>query len=279
MAENDGKQLKPAEAEIVLRRAAELTARRAEGDAPTKGYVSPELLVQVASAVGIPESDVRRALVDLRSAKPIEPESVPKKLYGTARLRMVREIEQPAPAAQADLESILRLKHGLKLRNKTEASSTWDAGDVLGTVRRAMDFSDHRALFKVRSVELRVREASETRSQAYLTADFSNQRSEYLSLGGIVGATLALPAAIAGVYNPLYFLLVPPALAAPGIGFKLAYDKACAEIRRALDAVLDSAERNPPTPEPQDPEAQASRGIQNLNPISRFTTRPRDEEQ
>ena len=262
---------------MVLRRAAELTARRREGTSEAKGYVSPELLVQVASAVGIPEANVRRALVDLRSAKAVEPDSLPKKLYGTSRLRVVREVEQSAPSAQADLESVLRLKHGLKLRSKTEASSTWDAGDVLGTVRRAMDFSDHRALFKVRSVELRVREASETRSQAYLTADFSNQRSEYLSLGGIVGATLAVPAAIAGVYNPLYFLLVPPALAAPGLGFKLAYDKACAEIRRALDFVLDSAERNPPPPE-QESEAQASRRIRGLDPVPRFTTRSRDRE-
>lgn len=278
MVDNDGKQLKPAEAEVVLRRAAELTARRKESELSAKGYVSPELLVQVASAVGIPEADVRRALVDLKSAKAVEPDSLPKKLYGTSRLRVVREIEQSAPSAQADLESILRLKHGLKLRNKTEASSTWDAGDVLGTVRRAMDFSDHRALFKVRSVELRVREASTSRSQAYLTADFSNQRSEYLSLGGIVGATLALPAAIAGVYNPLYFLLVPPALAAPGLGFKLAYDKACSEIRRALDLVLDSAERTPPAQESQEPEAQNSRRIQDLNPVPRFTPRSRDEE-
>ncbi|MGB3634659.1 MAG: hypothetical protein WA982_11510 [Rubrobacteraceae bacterium] len=278
MVDNDGKQLKPAEAEVVLRRAAELTARRRESETAENGYVSPELLVQVAAAVGIPEDDVRRALVDLRSAKAVEPDSLPKKLYGTSRLRVVREIEQSAPSAQADLESVLRLKHGLKLRNKTEAGSTWDAGDVLGTVRRAMDFSDHRALFKVRSVELRVREASETRSQAYLTADFSNQRSEYLSLGGIVGATLAVPVAIAGVYNPLYFLLVPPALAAPGLGFKMAYNKACAEIRRALDFVLDSAERTPPSREPQEPEVQTSQRIKDLNPVPRFTPRSRDEE-
>ncbi len=261
-----------------MRRAAELTARRSENETSMNGYVSPELLVQVAAAVGIPEADVRSAITDLRSAKAVEPDSIPKKLYGTSRLRVVREIEQSASSTRADLEGILRLKHGLKLRNKTEASSTWDAGDVLGTVRRAMDFSDHRALFKVRSVELRVREASDTRSQAYLTADFSNQRSEYLSLGGIVGATLAVPVAIAGVYNPLYFLLVPPALAAPGLGFKLAYNKACAEIRRALDFVLDSAERTPSYPKPQEPGVQNLRRTQDFDPVPRFTPRSRDEE-
>ncbi len=276
MADNDGKQLKPAEVEVVLRRAAELAALRGERDSTATDPVSPELLVQVASAVGISESDVRKALADLKSAKAAEPDSVPKKLYGTSRLRCVREIEQSAGATQADLESILRLKHGLKLRRKTEATSTWDAGDVLGTVRRALDFSDHHVLFKVKSIELLVREATEARSQAYLTADFSNQRGEYLSLGGILGATLAVPAAIAGVYNPLYFLLVPPALAAPGLGFKLAYNKACAEIRRALDAVLDSAERTTSTPKPAS-EDHGVRRVRNLDPVPRFTPRSRGE--
>lgn len=262
----------------MLRRAAELTARRKERESSATGLVSAELLVQVASAVGIAEVDVRKALMDLKSAKSFEPDSLPKTLYGTARLRAVREIEQSAEATQADLESILRLKHGLKLRQKTEATSMWDAGDVIGTVRRALDFSEHRVLFKVKSIELLVREATEIRSQAYLTADFSNQRSEYLSLGGILGATLALPLAIAGVYNPLYFLLIPPALAGPGLGFKFAYNKACGEIRRALDTVLDSAERNPAPPEPNTENSAARPPQRDLDPIPRFTPRPRDEE-
>lgn len=263
---------------MVLRRAAELTARRKEDISEGNKYISPEHLVELAATVGIVEADVRRALVDLRSARPVEPESLAKKLYGTARLRVVRELEQPASAAQADLESILKLKHGLKLRNKTDLSSTWDAGDVLGTVRRSMNFSDHRALFKARSVELRVREAGAMRSHAYLTADVSNQRSEYLSLGGIVGATLAFPAAVAGVYDPLYFVLVPPALAVPGLGFKLAYNRARAEIRRVLDLALDSAEPGARAEEPEEPEVQPPRPIRNLDPVPRFTPRSRDEE-
>ena len=260
-----------------MRRAAELTARRRERESSATGSVTPELLMQAASAVGIPEADVRKALADLKSAKSAEPDSLPKKLYGRSRLRSVREIEQPAEATQSNLESILRLKYGLKLRQKTEAASMWDAGDVLGTVRRALDFSDHRVLFRVKSIELLVREATEARSQAYLTADFSNQRGEYLSLGGILGATLAVPAAIAGVYDPLYFLLVPPALAAPGVGFKLAYNKACAEIRRALDTVLDSAERNPSSPEPVS-ENRPRRLVRDLDPIPRFAPRRGSDE-
>ncbi len=274
MAENGERKLKPAEVEVVLRRAAELSARRRE-EAGRKP-VSEGFLMQIADAVGIPEADMRRALVDLRSARPVEPDSLAKKLYGPAQIRAVREIPQPPESTQADLEDLLRLKQGLKLRQKTEISSTWDAGDVLGAVRRALDFSDHRALLKVRSVELRVREAGESRTEAYLTADFSNQRGEYLSLGGILGATLVLPVAIAGVYDPLYFLLVPPALAAPGLGFKLAYKKACAEVRRALDYVLDAVEKAPRQEPPRNDEARPVQGIRDLNPIPRFTPRSRD---
>ncbi len=277
MTDKDGKYLTPAEVEMVLRRAAEITARRKKPGTSERATVSTELLVQVASAVGMPEPDVRRALSDLSSAKAFEPDSLPKRLYGGARLRAVREIEQPADSTRQHLENLLRLQQGLKLRSKTEASSLWDSGDMLGMVRRTLDFSDHRALLKTQSVELRVKEASEARSHANLTADFSNQRSEYLSLGGILGATFALPLAIAGVYEPLYFLLVLPALAAPGLGFKLAYKKSCADIRRALDAVLDAAERRLPEEDPE--EVFGAPGeIRNLDRIPRYMPRQRDEE-
>ena len=263
---------------MVLRRAAEMTARRKKPGASEQASVSPELLVQVASAVGIPEPAVQRALSDLTSAKAFEPDSLPKRLYGGARVRAVREIEKSADGTRQHLENLLRLEQGLKLRSKTEASSLWDSGDMLGMVRRTLDFSDHRALLKTQSVELRVKEASEKRSHANLTADFSNQRSEYLSLGGILGVTLGLPLAIAGVYEPLYFLLVLPALAGPGFGFRLAYRKSCADIRRALDDVLDAAERRQPDEELEE-SPQPPNGIRNLDRIPRYMPRRRDEEQ
>src|SRR3990170_216397 len=120
---NSENRLTPAEVEIVLRRAAELNAHRKGSD--TFAYsISPEVLVQVAAAAGIAESDVRRAL----------------------------------------------------------------------------DFSGHHTLLKVRSLELRVEDVGYGRSGISLIADVSNQRGEQLSLSGILGATLALPLAIAGVY-------------------------------------------------------------------------------
>jgi hypothetical protein len=281
MANDPSNRLRPAEVEMVLRRAAELNARRWSRDSDGAPSVSPEVLVQVAAAAGIPEQDVRRAMWDLASEKTAEPHTLGRKLYGPARLRAVREVEQPQEKTREYLEYLLRLEQGLKLRRKTEASSLWDSGDMVGVVRRTLDFSGHRALLKAHAVELRVEEIDEDSCDANLTADLSNQRGEYLSLGGILGATLAVLFVLAGAQNPLFFLGVLPALAAPGFGFRFAYRKACAEIRRTLEDLLDAAEEGPPQEEDEEPSDRGDRPpgqIRGLKPIPRFAPQPREGE-
>ena len=279
MASESNNRLGPAEVEMVLRRAAELNARRWSRDSDDKPSVSPEILVQVAAAAGIPEQDVRRAMWDLASEKTAEPHTFAWKVYGPARLRAVRQMERPPERTREYLESLLRLEQGLKLRRKTEASSFWDSGDMLGVVRRTLDFSGDLALLKTRSVELRVEEIDEDHCDANLTADLSDQRGEYLSLGGILGVTLAVLFVLAGVQNPLFFLGVPPALAAPGLGFRFAYHKACAEIRHALENLLDAAEEGPPYEEEEPPDRgdRPPGQIRGLKPIPRFAPQPRND--
>ena len=281
MPEIPENRLTPSEVEIVLRRAAELRARRKD----TKGgvqSVSPEVLVQVAAAAGISEHDVRRALFDLYSDRTAEPFTPARRFYGPSRLRSVREVEKPVEVVRDHLEELLRHEQGLKMRRKTEGSSLFDAGDSLGAVRRALDFSGNRSLLKARSVELRVEDVEqEGRSAANLTTDVSNQRSEYLSLSGILAATLALPLAIAGFAGTdggwLYFLGVPPALAAPVVGFKLAYQKACADVRRSMDSLLDAAEEGRPGEPDADDKPEGPPGkVRGLKPIPKYT-RPSDE--
>jgi hypothetical protein len=280
MANESSNRLGPAEVEMILRRAAELNVRRWSRDPEGAPSISPEILVQVAAAAGISEQDVRRAMWDLASEKTAEPHTFAWKFYGPARLRAVREVEQPPERTREYLEFLLRLEQGLKLRRKTKAGSLWDPGDLLGAVRRALDFSGHRALLKTHSVELRVEEIDESRCDANLTADLSNQRGEYLSLGGILGATLAVLFMLAGFQNPLFLLGVPPAVAAPGLGFRFAYRKACAEIRRTLEDLLDAAEEGPP----QEEEGPPDRGdrppgqIRGLKPIPRFAPQPQRDE-
>lgn len=272
-------RLTTAEVEMVLRRAAELSARRRSFGSSGSYSISPEVLVQVAAAAGIPEHDVRRALFDLFSDRTVEPYTLARRLYGPARLRVVREVERPVEQTRAYLEDLLRREQDLKLRRKTEASSLWDAGDALGAVRRALDLSGDRPLLKARLVELRVEDVGYGHSAANLTTDVSNQRGDYLSLGGILGATLALPLAIAGVYEWLYFLMVIPAFVAPGVGFRLAYQKVCADIRRAMDGLLDAAEEGPPKEEPpEQPRDRQPGRIRRLKPIPRFTLQPEEDE-
>jgi hypothetical protein len=278
MAEGKDKRLRPAEIELILRRASELNARRWDRNSFEAPSVSPEVLVQVAAAAGIPEQDVRRAMYDMVSDNTAEPHSLAWKFFGPARLRMVREVERPAERTREHLEGLLRLEQGLKLRRKTEAGSLWDPGDELGMVRRTLDFSGRRTLLKARDVEVRVEGVEEERCKASLTADLSNQRGEYLSLAGILGATLAALFVLAGMQSPLFLLGVLPVLAAPALGFKFAYHRACLEIRRALDDLLDAVEEDPhPEEETFDRGDRPPGQIQGLKPIPRFTRQPRDE--
>src|SRR5918997_4280470 len=129
---------------MILRRASELNARRWTRDSDEAPSISPEVLVQVAAAAGIPEQDVRRAMWDMASEKTAEPRSFARKFYGPARLRAVREIERPAESTREYLERLLRLQQGLKLRRRTKVGSLWDPGDELGVVRRTLDFSGDR---------------------------------------------------------------------------------------------------------------------------------------
>jgi len=278
MAKDVEKRLSPAEVEMILRRASELNARgRSRGDEESPS-VSPEVLVQVAAAAGIPEGHVRRAMWDLASEKTAESHTLSRKLYGPARLRIVREIECPAESTREHLESMLRTEQGLKLRRRTEASSLYDSGDLVGAVRRALDFSGHRALLKAQSVELRVEDLEDGRSVANLTADASNQRGEYLSLGLILGATLAVLFVLAGFQSPIFFLGVLPTLAVPAFGFRLAYDRARLEILRTLEALLAAAgEGLPHAQEPGEREGPPGR-IQGLDPIPRFVPKAQRKE-
>ena len=278
MTEHTERRLRPAEVEMILRRASELNARRWERGAGDVPSVSPEVLVQVAAAAGIPEQDVRRAMWDLASEKTAEPHSLAWKLYGPARLRAVREVDRPAGRTREHLEGLLRLEQGLKVRRKTEMGSLWDPGDELGMVRRALDFSGDRTLLKTRSVELRVDAVDEERCAANLTADVSNQRSEYLSLGGILGATLAALFVLAGMQNGLFLLGVLPALAAPAFCFRVAYRRTTTDIRRALDDLLDAVEQDPAGEEQSPDRGDRQPGtIKGLKPIPRFTSPPREE--
>lgn len=272
MQERHNKRLSPSQAEAVLRRAAELNASELRGGGRSRG-VSPEALIETAGRAGIPEVQLRRALSELASGRAAEPRTLPHRLYGYSRIKTERQIGIPAWLARERLEHMLRVEQGLKLRRSGDSGSLWDPGDVLGVVRRALDFSGERLLLKARCIELLVDERPEG-CGVELIADLYEQRGEYLSLAGILGATLSLPAAIAGVYEPLYLLALPPAIAVPGLGFKLAYGNVREETRSVLDSLIEAAE------EPFDaPAGQRERhrgGTQERRQVPRFSSSRRE---
>ncbi len=272
----DNNRLKPAEVEAVLRRSAQLNSRRWDRLKQESPSVSSEVVVQVAAAAGIPEEDVRRAVFEISSEKAADPMGYQRMLLGPARMRAVREVEHPSRETSEYLEEAMRSEEGMKLRYKSNGASLWDTGDTVGLMRRALDLSGEKPLLKTRSVELLVEEVEGDRCTVDIIADISNQRAEYLSLAGILGVTFALLFFLAGVQNGLFLLGVIPALAAPLGGFRLAFMKTSADMRRSLDRLLDAAETGPPKQAPDRGNRRPGQ-IQGLKPIPRFVPQEKDD--
>lgn len=278
MAKNtENNRLRPAEVEAVLRRSAQLNSRRWSRLRQESPSVSAEVVVQVAAAAGIPEEDVRRAVFEVISEKAADPMNYQRMLLGPARMRAVREIKHPARETSEYLEEAMRSEEGIKLRYKSNGASLWDAGDTVGLMRRALDLSGEKPLLKTRSVELLVEEVEHDLCTVDVIADISNQRAEYISLAGILGVTFALLFFLAGVQNGLFLLGVIPALAAPLGGFRLAFMKTSADMRRSLDRLLDAAEKGPPRENVPDRGNRRPGQIQGLKPIPRFVPQEKDD--
>ncbi len=278
MAENTDNRLTPTEVEAVLRRSAQLSSRRWSRLRQESPSVSAEVVVQVAAAAGIPEKDVRMAVVEVSSEKAADPMSHQRMLLGPARMRAVREIKHPARETSAYLEGVMRSGEGMKLRYGSNGASLWDTGDTVGLVSRALDLSGEKPLLKTRSVELLVEGGAHDRCKVDVIADISNQRAEYISLAGISGITFALLFFLAGVQNGLFLLGVIPALAAPLVGFRLAFMKTSADMRRSLDRLLDAAETGPPRERVPDRSNRRPGEIQGLRPIPRFVAEQKDSD-
>ncbi len=182
------------------------------------------------------------AISERASGRYAEAQTLTHRLYGHSRVRIERQLGTPPQLARERLEHLLRAEQGLKMRRSTDSGSLWDPGDALGMLRRALDLPGERPLLKARCIELVVDERPGG-CGVEMTADLYEQRGEYLSLAGILGATLSIPAAIAGVYEPLYLLALPPAVAVPGLGFKLAYGSVREEARRVMNTLIETSER------------------------------------
>ncbi|MBX6763192.1 MAG: hypothetical protein IRY88_05845 [Rubrobacteraceae bacterium] len=223
--------LGPVEVEVVLRRAAELNAARGRTMLGVSPQVPVEVVVRLAAAAGIREEDVMRALGELGGGAVAESPSLARRLYGPGLVRLVREVELPVDEVLEIVEAALAAE-GLRAAYRSDAGSVWESGGEAsqgggGPLRRA------------RRIEVRTERLPGGWSRIVLISELGGQRAHMLSLGGIVGATLAVLPAMGGFQDALYFLGVVPAFALPMLGFRAAYHRSRRQVRLALSRLLD----------------------------------------
>ncbi|MGD8496102.1 MAG: hypothetical protein PVF05_07895 [Gemmatimonadales bacterium] len=208
-------RLSSEELERVIRRAAELqTAREALPE-----QLDDQEVLRIGAEVGLQESHVRRALLELR-AEAMVPEapddrSMPHRLWGEAYVQASRVVPGSVEDVQARLEEYLHSGESLRQVRNRHGLSIWEpAADVVSQIRRGLDLSGHGyTLARAKRLQVATEPLEAGRSLVTVTADMRNQRAEHgggflfgagaTTLGGSLALTLA-----AG----LPVLLVVPAL-------------------------------------------------------------------
>jgi hypothetical protein len=229
--------------ERIIRRAAELQAGEREiGD----GLTEPELM-RLGSEVGIPESYLRRALVEERTRAAVAGEhGAIAQWTGPRRIAAQRTV----PGAAADVQTALNrwMTEGelLTVKRRFPDQTSWEPRqDVFSTIKRGMHAGGRSyRLARAKEVVGRVSPLAPDRCHVHLVADLSNSRQAYVN--GAVGLA-GVGAAATGIGLALNILL-PVALAPVGLGLVVGY--AVGRQRRgqvelaqvALEQVLDRLE-------------------------------------
>ncbi|WP_273846194.1 hypothetical protein [Rubrobacter calidifluminis] len=233
------KGLRPAEVEVVLRRAAELNAARGRAMLEVSPEVPLDVVVRVAATAGIREEDVRRALGELGTGPVAEAPSLARRLYGPGAVRVVREVERPVEEVLEIVEGALAAE-GLHASYRSDTGSVWEPGEEAAEGSAAGGAGSRgRTFCGAGRVEVRAERLPDGWSRLSVIATLQGQRGHLLSLGGIVGATLAVLPVMGGFQDAVYFLGVIPAFALPMLGFRAAYHKNRREVRRTLLRLLD----------------------------------------
>ncbi|MDX1578902.1 MAG: hypothetical protein R3266_10470 [Gemmatimonadota bacterium] len=207
--------------ERVIRRAAELQTAR---------EVLPETLedaevVQIGAEVGLHESHVRQALLELRAETmaPQAPEedSLPQRLWGPALIQASRVVPGDRAEVQGRLREYLRLGESLRQVRDRPGLSFWEpASDLISQIRRGLDIGGHGfALARAKRIEVAIQALEPGRSLVTISADLRNQRAEHAG-GWYTGAGLTTAGVtaglVAGAGAPL--LLVLPLVAGTAFG-------------------------------------------------------------
>ena len=208
--------------ERVIRRAAELQTAR---------EVLPETLedaevVRIGAEVGLHESHVRQALLELRAETmvprpPEDEDSLPRRVWGPAFIQASRVVPGDRDDVQGRLRKYLRLGESLRPVRDRPGLSYWEpAADLISQIRRGLDIGGHGfALAGAKRIEVAIQALEPGRCLVTISADLRNQRTEHgiwWNLGASLATAGVTAGLVAGAGAPL--LLVLPLVAGPAFG-------------------------------------------------------------
>ena len=177
------------ELERVFRRAAELQTSRE----PLPDRLDADEVMRIGVEVGLQESHLRRALLELRAEAlvPEPPAARPlvRRLWGDAHVQASRVVPGDPQAVQERLDAFLESAENLRPGRSRAGLSIWEpASDLVSQIRRGLNLSGHGfALARARRIEVAVQSIEPGRSLVNISADLRNKRAEHLG-GWYTGA-------------------------------------------------------------------------------------------
>jgi hypothetical protein len=252
--------------EVVIRRAAELSAGEAEGDEES---LSEAEVIRIATELGLPARHVRQALFELPEIA--APEVGREDYFGQPVLTATRVVPGRAEDQLRRIEDYLTTREYLQtVRRRADRAFFMPADDAISNLARGLLRPSRRYfLSRAHRVIVSVRPIEESQAHVQIAVDLSDQRKQAVRSGWIAGSFLG--AVIGGGASLAVVLADLPSAAAVAAhitafaaGFagtltaslatsRAAFRRALAGAKFELDGLLDRAEHGqslepPPAP-------------------------------
>lgn len=262
--ESQARSISRRDFELVIRRAAELSASESDSDES----LSEDEVLRIATELGLPDRYVRQALFELPQ---IDTAAGRADYFGDAVLTATRIVPGDAPHVLRRMEDYLSTREFLQVvRRRPDRSFLMPAEDAISSLVRGLARPSRRYfLARAKRVVLSVRPVEDGRSHVQIALDFSEQRRSALrgaTIGGIaggiaVGAAAAVAVGLADLPSGLQIAAQISAFAAGfgGVataaiaGARAAFRRAIGGAKFEVDGLLDRAEHGqalepPPAP-------------------------------
>lgn len=248
MSEKAGRSLTRREFDAVIRRAAEL----ATSDSEAEAALSEAELYRIAGEVGLSESHVRKALVDVRSGA--DADGVLDRLFGPRTIRASRVVTGHPDDLREELDEFLVASRLLQpVRRGVDLLHYQPSVDWASQLARAASFSSRKYyVASAKSVEIRLEAVGDDRTLVECTVDPGTRKDDVLGSffgGGAAAATAGVASGVLlGTLAPLAVAIGGGVLIGGGVwaatvaGMAHGHRKKVVEVRNEVEGVLDSLE-------------------------------------